>query len=101
MTTSGATQNSGYQLGLGQNGANGIDAAYKAEGSGGSGGGYYGGTAPTNAGQSGGRGGSGYVGDLIEAKTISGSEEIPSYDGKDKIIGNSGGGYAKITLIFY
>lgn len=88
-------------MGLGRNGANGINAAYKAEGSGGSGGGYYGGTAITTAGQSPGRGGSGYVGDLIDGRTISGSEEIPSHDGKSTTTGNQDGGYAKITYIYY
>ena len=100
-TTSGASQNSGYQFGLGQNGANGINAPYQAEGSAGSGGGYYGGTAPTNPGQSGGRGGSGFVGNLIEGRTVSGNEEMPSHDGETVMVGNVDGGYAKITFLGY
>ena len=101
LTTSGATQESGYKLGLGQNGTDGINADYCAEGNGGSGGGYYGGTASTDTYNAGGRGGTGYIGNLIEGKCLSGSESMPNYEGTSTIIGNTGNGYAKIICMFY
>lgn len=49
-------------------------------------------------------GGSGYIGGVLDygddkATTISGTNEMPTYDGKEKMTGNSGNGYAKITFI--
>ena len=36
---------------------------------------------------------------LTDARTIAGNQEIPSYDGRSHTLGNSGNGYAQITLI--
>ena len=49
-------------------------------------------------------GGSGYIGGVTDynddkAKMISGLEEMPTYYGNGKMTGNSGNGFAKITLI--
>lgn len=99
LETSGATQESGYHFGLGQNGANGTNVANCAEGNGGSGGGYYGGIASTSSRNASGIGGSGYIGNLISAECLSGNLPIPTYDGTSTMLGNTGGGYAKITFI--
>lgn len=45
--------------------------------------------------------GSGYIGNLVEARCLSGTEQVPSYDGTTNMIGNRGDGYAKITCLFY
>lgn len=103
LTTNGATQTSGYKLGLGATGMNGIDeTVFCAEGKGGSGGGYYGGSAPTsidNRGDSKGKGGSGYIGNLEDGQTIAGNQNVPCYCDVKDMNGNSGNGYAKISLI--
>ena len=65
---------------------------------GGGGGGYYGGGGGCQAGQGGG-GGSSFFGDVLDGKTISGTEKIPTHDGQGTMTGNSGNGYAKITYI--
>lgn len=51
-------------------------------------------------------GGSGYIGGVtsyggITAQTISGNLTMPYYNGTSTMVGNSGSGYAKITLIKY
>ena len=68
---------------------------------GGSGGGYYGATAPTDTYNAIGKGGSGYIGNLLNGICLSGTAQIPNYTGTETITGNSGNGYAKITLMFY
>lgn len=51
-------------------------------------------------------GGTGYIGGVengtvygVEKKTIAGNMEVPTYDGTSTMKGNTGDGYAKITLI--
>ena len=66
----------------------------------GGGGGYYGGAS--GAGYNGatpGGGGSGYIGGVVDGNTIAGNLEIPTYDGTSTMTGNTGDGYAKITLV--
>ena len=65
---------------------------------GGGGGGYYGGGGGCQAGQGGG-GGSSFFGDVLDGKTISGTEKMPTHDGQGTMTGNSGNGYAKIIYI--
>ncbi len=81
-------------FGIGGNGQN------KSSSGGGGGGGYYGGGGSYCAG---GAGGSGYIGTLESlgmdhAITQSGDEEIPTHDGESTMTGNTGHGYAKITV---
>ena len=56
--------------------------------------GYYGGGCGTH---SGGGGGSSYA--ISNGIILSGNTNIPSYDGKSTMIGNSGNGYARITYL--
>ena len=60
------------------------------------GGGYYGGGG-AGAGMASG-GGSGYIGSLASAQTIAGNTTMPNPSG-GTMTGNSGNGYARITLI--
>lgn len=87
------------------------------EAGGGGGGWYGGGTADCNAAGGGGGGGSGYVyssdlakyypaGCLLDSSLYmnnyqikAGNEVIPSHDGQSTMIGNTGNGYARITLV--
>ena len=84
-----ATSTSGYAFGYGQN---------RIGDGGGGGGGYYGGYMAN--GDQGAGGGSGYVNNdiLSNAQTIAGDETILLPDGTTGI-GNTGDGYARITLI--
>ena len=89
-------ENSGYQFGLGES----------CTGNSGGGGGWYGGysgsnTAPKFAGA--GSGGSGYINHKIVSNSImyAGDELMPTHDGMGNMTGNSGDGYAKISLIYY
>ena len=82
-------------LGIGGNGQN------KSSSAGGGGGGYYGGGGAYCAGAG---GGSGYIGILESfgtdnAVTLSGEEEIPTHDGDSTMTGNSGNGFAKISVV--
>ena len=61
------------------------------------GGGYYGGGYSLNRG--GGGGGSGYIGGLTDGQTIAGNASMPTHDGTSTMIGNTGNGYARITLV--
>ncbi len=66
---------------------------------GGGGGGYYGGGGGYCAG---GGGGSSYINGLLSCngdnpKTIAGNANMPTYDGNNTMLGNSGNGHAKIT----
>lgn len=63
---------------------------FGGSGSGG-GSGWYGGTV--NA------GGSGYIGGVENGNTISGDNSMPTHDGTSTMIGNSGHGYAKISVV--
>lgn len=62
---------------------------------GGGGGGYYGGGAGWHAP---GGGGSSYIGGVDAGQTKSGAESMPKHDGSGTMVGNTGNGYAKITL---
>ena len=44
-------------------------------------------------------GGSGYIGDVTAGETISGDQAMPTHDGTGTMTGNTGAGYAKITLL--
>ena len=79
----GATQTSGNAFGVG------------ATSCGGSGGGWYGGIS----GWYGTGGGSGYIDGVENGQTIAGNQEMPTHDGTSTMTGNSGSGYAKITLL--
>lgn len=83
----GATQTSGHALGLGGNSVGGHSGA--------GGGGYYGGF-PGGADNGAGGGGSGYIGGVLEGRTIAGNLSIPSPNGGTQV-GQSGNGFAKIT----
>ena len=99
-TITGATQNTGYAFGQGQNGkSKTVYASRGAEGNGGGGGGFYGGYASQEQGEGsdcGGAGGSGYVGDVTNGATIAGDQTFPSPSGGTET-GHSGDGYAIIT----
>ena len=60
------------------------------------GGGYYGGGG--GGASYGGGGGSGYIGSLANAQTLVGNTAIPNPSG-GTMVGNTGNGYAKITLV--
>nr|MBP3258658.1 prepilin-type N-terminal cleavage/methylation domain-containing protein [Bacilli bacterium] len=64
----------------------------------GGGGGYYGGKS---SGLNGAGGGSGYIGGITNGTTIAGNELMPTHDGISTMTGNTGNGYAKITLVSY
>ncbi len=67
-----------------------------ANGTGGGGGGYVGG----GGGYWGaGGGGSGWIDGVTDGETIAGNASMPTHDGASTMTGNSGNGYAKITLI--
>jgi len=118
-----ATQTTGYKFGIGENGV----TAGRAGGAG-AGGGYYGGYSSKDSPAGGAGGGSGYVSgyegcDSISeestesniihtgqsvhysglkfknASMISGNQSVPTYDGTNVMTGNTGNGYAKITLM--
>lgn len=99
-TLSGATQNTGYAFGQGQDGkSKTVYGDYGAEGNGGGGGGFYGGYASQEQGEGsncGGAGGSGYVGDVTNGATIAGNQVFPGTSGATET-GHSGDGYAIIT----
>lgn len=78
-TVAGATQTSGYALGMGQTGGSGSNAGNGAEGNGGGGGGYYGGQAYTGTGKNSNAGAGG------------GSSFISGHNGCNAI--NSGGSH--------
>ena len=91
----GATQTTGYAYGQG--------GGPRESGAGG-GGGYYGGYGAENhSGLStgGGGGGSAYIGGVANGSTIAGNAAMPTHDGTSTMTGNTGNGYAKITLISY
>lgn len=90
-----AIQNKSYTGSFGK-GSNFYNSGY---GGSGGGGGYYGGGG-SDRGHGGAGGGSGYVStSLNNAKTIAGTESIPSHDGKTTITGNNGNGYIKISAL--
>lgn len=90
-----AIQNKSYTGSFGK-GSNFYNSGY---GGSGGGGGYYGGGG-SDRGHGGAGGGSGYVStSLSNAKTIAGTESIPSHDGKTTITGNNGNGYIKISAL--
>jgi prepilin-type N-terminal cleavage/methylation domain-containing protein len=74
-STQGASQTSGYQFGLGQNGGP-CGGTWGESGRGGAGGGWYGGSASQIGGYgvSGGAGGSGYVNPLLEDASMTNGE---------------------------
>ncbi len=102
-TSTGGTQTEGYAFGQGSPGYTGHDVPGSSEGSGGSGSGYYGGSTHIATGSTyeslGGAGGSGYIGELKNASTIAGNEDMPTYDGTSTMVGNADNGYAKITYL--
>lgn len=64
------------------------------------GGGYYGGSGGYVYGIGGG-GGSGYVKSiLMNTSIVAGNTSMPTKSGQETMIGNSGNGYAKITLVY-
>src|SRR5574344_783211 len=86
------TQTSGNALGIGASATSNTDT-------GGAGGGYYGGLASNNN-NGGAGGGSGYISEtLTDAKTVVGTSSMPTHDGNSTMVGNTGNGYAKITLL--
>lgn len=93
---SGGTQTTGYAFGIGGKGG-----GFRA---GGGGGGWYGGKSCTSAsnGVCTGGGGSGYIGGVTDGSTIAGNAAMPKHDGTNgTMTGNTGNGYARITLISY
>ena len=64
----------------------------------GGGAGWYGGGCGVYSGAG---GGSGYIGGVIDGYTIAGNASMPTHDGASTMTGNTGNGYAKITLISY
>ena len=101
-TITGASQNTGYAFGQGQNGkSKTVFASRGAEGNGGGGGGFYGGYASQEQGEGsdcGGAGGSGYVGSVTNGETIAGDQTFPSPSGGTET-GHRGDGYAIISWI--
>ena len=99
-TITGASQNTGYAFGQGQDGISKIlRPSCGAEGNGGGGGGFYGGPASQETGEfsdCGGAGGSGYVGSVINGETIAGDQTFPSPNGGTET-GHSGNVYWIIT----
>ncbi len=110
----GGTQTSGGTSGVGQNGK-GNDGGFgyggnsaTSGGGGGGGAGYFGGAGGY---WNGGGGGSSYISgysnssiandhyNFTDTAMLSGNESIPTHDGKSTMTGNSGNGYAKITLV--
>ena len=91
VANTGGTQDSGYALGVGQSATINTDT-------GGAGGGYYGGKF-TNNNNGGAGGGSSYINEELftDYRTIPGNVAVPTFDGTDVMIGNSGNGYLKIT----
>lgn len=85
-----ANQTTGYAFGLGEGNKNITDG-------GAGGGGLYGGYCSQGAGS----GGSGYIDGVIDGETIAGNASMPTYDGTSTMTGNTGDGYAKITLVSY
>ena len=84
------TQSGGNAFGQGGNGYSG------------GGGGWYGATGGTHDGNVGFRsaaGGSGHIGSVSNGETIAGNQTMPTHDGISTMTGNSGNGYAKITLV--
>ena len=47
----------------------------------------------------GGGGGSGYIGGVTGGQTIAGNASMPKYNGTGTMTGNTGHGYARITLV--
>ena len=103
-TITGASQNTGYAFGQGQNGkSKTVFASRGAEGNGGGGGGFYGGYASQEQGDEsdcGGSGGSGYINTTLitNGATIAGDQTFPSPNGGTEI-GHGGNGYAIISWI--
>ena len=99
-TITGASQNTGYAFGQGQDGISKTRSPNcGAEGNGGGGGGFYGGPASQETEEfsdCGGAGGSGYVGSVINGETIAGDQTFPSPNGGTET-GHSGDGYCIIT----
>ena len=98
---SAATQLSGNDFGLGQNGRNGMAGVRHGEGSGGGGGGLYGGYAPQDNGNcTVGGGGSGYVNKklLVKSETIAGNQSFLSPSGVSET-GHAGHGAALISWL--
>ena len=117
ITTNGATQTSGYDFGIGQNGHNSIQASTgDAEGSSGGGGGWYGGLSyqgiETNSDASG-SGGSGYIGSTLltdkvmycyncTSSSVESTKTVSTTCTSSTPTSNcakQGNGYAKITLV--
>ena len=97
-TAQGGTENAaGCAKDGGYCGAFGSGANLTVGGSGG-GGGLYGGSG-ASIGPGG--GGSSYIGGVSNGSTIAGNASMPTHDGASTMTGNTGNGYAKITLISY
>ena len=97
--SSAGTQSAGGTNSSGWNGAGslGTGGNYYSNYVGGGGAGYYGGASGANNGGSG-AGGSSYIGGVTSGSTIAGNASLPTWDGTSTMTGNSGNGYAKITL---
>ena len=93
FTATGGTQSS-----AGTGGSFGQGGNYSYSIHSGGGGGYYGGgtnvhdNAPA-------AGGSGYIGGVTGGQTIAGNASMPTHAGTSTMIGNTGDGYARITLV--
>ena len=87
----GSTPPTEAAFGLGANYTSFRSASYAGGGAG-----YYGGAAGYHAP---GGGGSSYVGGVTNGTTIAGDAAMPTHEGTGNMTGNSGNGYAKITLV--
>ncbi len=99
QTAAGCSATTSNGCGAFGKGGNNNTTSSASQGAGG-GAGYFGGGAGRNYGTSGG-GGSSWIDGVIDGSTIAGNAAMPTHDGESTMIGNSGNGYAKITLISY
>ena len=99
QTAAGCSGTTSNGCGAFGKGGNNNTTSSASQGAGG-GAGYFGGGAGRNYGTSGG-GGSSWIDGVIDGSIIAGNAAMPTHDGESTMIGNSGNGYAKITLISY
>lgn len=97
QTAAGCSATTSSGCGSFGKGGNNNTTSGASQGAGG-GAGYFGGGAGRNYGTSGG-GGSSWVGNLTDTQIIAGNAAMPTHDGASTMTGNTGNGYAKITLI--
>jgi len=99
QTAAGCSATTSNGCGAFGKGGNNNTTSSASQGAGG-GAGYFGGGAGRNYGTSGG-GGSSWIDGVTDGSTIAGNAAMPTHDGESTMTGNSGDGYAKITLISY